>query len=72
MARNFAMLSISKLQDGRWGSYDEEDADCRLFAVAQELLESLKEAVLLIGDKPTADKWKQAIAAAEAPTPTEE
>lgn len=38
---NHGMLSVSKFQDGRWVSYEEEDADCVLFAAAPELLEAL-------------------------------
>lgn len=35
---NFVMLSISKKEYEWWGSYENEEADCRLFAAASELL----------------------------------
>jgi hypothetical protein len=55
------MLSISAFEYGRWGSYDNEEDDCRLFAAAQELLEALKE-VVAISDRKH-DAWDKARAA---------
>ena len=42
IASDHSMLSISKLIDGRWTSYNEEDNDAHRFAATSDMYEALK------------------------------